>query len=276
MMIGRISRCGLAREKPGVAVGAPLHGRAHAVAIAEIDVVAHPDLVAVVEDRRSRQREQQPVQELHLAAVVADQRREPPADAEVDAHRGLVRVGAVHVVALLVGHHLQRQLVVVAQEQRPLAVVGDLRRLRQDVDDREAILHVNRHEHPRHDREVEVHVALVAVAEVGGGVLGPLVRLGEQHPVLEARVDVRAQLLEEGVGLRQVLAVRPFGLVEVRHGVEPQPVDAHVEPEVDDARAAPRAPPGSRSSGPAGARRSGASSRRSRRGPTTSSRARSP
>ncbi len=106
---------------------------------------------------------------------------------------GVVRVGAVHVVALFVGHHLERELVVVAQEHRPLAVRRDLRRLRQDVDDREAILHVNRHEHPRHDRKVEVHVALVAVAEVGGGVLGPLVRLGEQHAVLElARRRARA------------------------------------------------------------------------------------
>ena len=173
-----------AREA-GVAIGAPLHRRAHAVAIAEVDVVAHADLVAVVEDRRARQREQQAVQQLDLAPVVADQRRQPAADAEVDAHLAVVRVGAVHVVALFVGHHLQRQLVVVAQEQRPLAVRRDRRRLRQDVEDREAVLHVNRHEHPRHDREVEVHVALVAVAEVGGRVLGPLVRLGEQHAVRE-------------------------------------------------------------------------------------------
>ena len=44
-----------ARET-GVPVGAPLHRRAHAVAIAEVDVVAHPDLVAVIEDRRPRER----------------------------------------------------------------------------------------------------------------------------------------------------------------------------------------------------------------------------
>jgi hypothetical protein len=80
---------------------------------------------------------------------------------------------------------------------------------------------------------VEVHVALVAVAEVGGGVLGPLVRLGQQHAILVARVDVGAQLLQEGVRLRQVLAVRALALVEVGHGVEPQPVDPHLEPEVD-------------------------------------------
>ena len=193
MVIGRIIRWGLAREKPALRSALHCIGRAHAVAVAEKDVVPHPDLVAVVEDRRSGQREEQAVQELHLAAVVADQRRQAPADAEVDPHLGGVGVGAIHVVALLVGDHLQRQLVVVAQEQRPLAVGGDLRRLRQDVEDREAILHVNRHEHPRHDRKVEVHVALVAGAEVGGRVLRPLVGLGEQHPVLEfARRCARA------------------------------------------------------------------------------------
>jgi hypothetical protein len=44
-----------AREA-GVAIDAPLHRRAHAVAVADVDVVAHADLVAVVDDRRARQR----------------------------------------------------------------------------------------------------------------------------------------------------------------------------------------------------------------------------
>ena len=48
----------------------------------------------------------------------------------------------------------------------------------------------------------------------------------------EALVDVRAQLLEERVGLGQVLAVRALALVQVRDRVEAQPVDAHLEPEV--------------------------------------------
>ena len=39
---------------------------------------------------------------------------------------------------------------------------------------------------------------------------------------------------QEPVRLGEVLAVRPLGLVEVRHGVEPQPVDPEREPEVDD------------------------------------------
>jgi hypothetical protein len=145
----------------------------------------------------------------------------------------LRRVGPVHRVAILVGHHLERQLVVVAQERRPLARVRDLRRASQDVDDREAVLELDRHEHPGHQREVEVHVALVAVAEVRRGVRRPLVGLREQHPVLEVGVDVRAQLLEERVGLLEVLAARSLALVEVRHRVEPHAVDAHLHPEVD-------------------------------------------
>ena len=40
-----------------------------------------------------------------------------------------------------------------------------------------------RHEHARHDREMERHVALVAVAEIGDGVFRPLIRFRQQHPV---------------------------------------------------------------------------------------------
>ena len=148
--------------------------------------------------RRAGQREQQAVHQLDLAAVVAQQRRQPAADAEVDPRLRVAGVDAVHVVALLVGHHLQRQLVVVAQEHAP---TGSSRGIGgvccQDVDDREAVLHVDRHEQPRHERKVEGHVALVAVAEVGDGVLRPLVGLGQQHAVRELLVDVRAQLLAE-------------------------------------------------------------------------------
>ena len=117
--------------------------------------------------------------------LLPEQRRQAAADAEIDPRARIVRIDAVHVVALLVGHHLQRELVVVAQEGRPLAIRRNRGRLLQDVDDREAILHLQRHEEPRHDGEVEVHVALVAVAEIRRGVLGPLVRLGEQHAVAD-------------------------------------------------------------------------------------------
>ena len=160
--------------------------------------------------------------------------REATTDAQVDPHLRIARVGAVHVVALFVGDHLQGQLVVVAQEHRPLRAVGQVRGLVEDVDDRHPVLALHRHEQPRHDREVEVHVALVAVTEVRRGVLGPLVRLGQQHAVVVVLVDVGPQLTQERVGLGQVLAVGALTLEQVRHRVQTHAVDAHVHPVVHD------------------------------------------
>jgi hypothetical protein len=89
--------------------------------------------------------------------------------------------------------------------------------------------------------EVEGHVALVAVAEVLHDVLGPLVGLGEQHPVGVLVVDGLAQQLEDRRGSREVLAVGPVALDQVRaprpaEAVEPevQPEAQHVEDRLDD------------------------------------------
>ena len=203
-----------AREA-AVAVRRPLHRRAHAVAVAEVDVVAHHDLVAVVQDRRAGEAEQDRVQQLDLVAARVQQRRQPPADADVDLHPRVLGVLRVHVVAFLVGDHLERQLVVVAQEQAPLAVVRDVGRLGEDLVDRVGLLAAHGHEHARHDREVEGHVALVAVAEVLDDVGRPLVGLGQQHAVRVVGVDLGAHPLEVGVRLGQVLAVGALALVQV-------------------------------------------------------------
>ena len=79
---------------------------------------------------------------------------------------------------------------------------------------------------------MERHVAFVAVAEVRAHVGRPLVRFGEQHAVRIARVERRADLLEDVVRLVEVLADRALALDQVRDGVEPQPVDAAIEPEL--------------------------------------------
>ena len=71
------------------------------------------------------------------------------------------------------------------------------------------------------------------VAHVGHGVLGPLIGLGQQHAIVEAAVDVGPQFAEEGEGLGQVLARGALAGVEVRHGIEPEAVDAHGQPVVD-------------------------------------------
>ena len=123
----------------------------------------------------------------------------------------------------------------VAQEDRPLAVVRDVRRLVHDLDDRMAVFLRHGHEDARHQREVVGHVALVAVAEILAHVLGPLVGLGQQHAVLVVGVDHGAHLLDDGVGLGQVLVVGAFAHAQVGDRIEAQAVDAHVEPEAHDA-----------------------------------------
>ena len=222
-----------AREA-AVPVAGPVHRRADAVAVAEVDVVAHADLVAVVEDRAPGEREEDRRQQLDLVAAVVEQRREPAADAEVEPHVRVLRVLRPHVVALVLADHLERQLVVVSQEEPPLGVRRDRRRLVDDVEHERRVLAPDRHEQARHDRELECHVALVAVSEVVDDIRRPLVRLGEQHPVRVVRVDLGPDALEEGVSLGQVLAVRPVALEEVRHGIEAEAVDPELEPEAED------------------------------------------
>ncbi len=144
-------------------------------------------------------------------------------------------VHLVHVVALAARHHLERQLVVIAQKDRPLAGLGNVGRLLHDVHDRVAVLLGDRHVDPRHQGEVERHVALVARSEVLGDVLRPLVRLGEEEPVVVVRVERGAHLLQHRVGLGQVLVGRAVALAQVGDGVEPHPVHAQVEPVAHDA-----------------------------------------
>ena len=67
----------------------------------------------------------------------------------------------------------------VPQKHGPLAVLRNRRRLIEDIDDRKAILHLQGHEHARHEREMEIHVALIPVAKVGHRIFRPLVSLGQ-------------------------------------------------------------------------------------------------
>jgi hypothetical protein len=123
---------------------------------------------------------------------------------------------------------------VVAEEHRPLAILGNVRRLAQDLDDRMPILLPHRHEHARHEREVERHVTLVTVAEIRAHVGRPLVGLGEQHAIRVAAVERAANLLQDLVRFLEVFADRALALDQIRDGVEPQSVDAAIEPELHD------------------------------------------
>ena len=89
----------------------------------------------------------------------------------------------------------------VAQEDGPLAVVGNLRRLIHDLDDRMALFLPQAHEDARHEREVKRHVAFVAVAEIGTDVGRPLIRFREQHAPAVVRIELPPEPLEDVVRL---------------------------------------------------------------------------
>ena len=107
-------------------------------------------------------------------------------------------------------------------------------RLGQDLRDRVALFPPHGHEEARHEGEVEAEVALVAVTEVVGDVARPPVGLGEQDAARVVGIDLLADALDERVRLGQVLPRRAVALVQVGHGVEPEPVEPEVEPEAHE------------------------------------------
>ena len=214
----------------------PLHGRAHRVAVIQPDVLAHADLIAVVQARRARQRQQQRHGELGLGPRGVQQGRQAPADADVGAHAVLGGVPLVHHGALVVGDHLQGQLVVVAQEGAPLAVGRDVRGGGQDVSHRPRGALAQGVVDPRHDREVEAHGALgdLGGAEVVHDVDRPLVGLRQGDRAGELLVEHLADTGDDGVRVGQVLAARPLALGQVGDGVQAEAVHPGARPEADD------------------------------------------
>lgn len=101
-----------------------MHRRANAVAVAQEDVVAHADFVTVIQHRGAGHGEQQRVHQLDAAAVALHQRRETAADAQIDPRALVCGIGVPQIIALDIGHHLERELVMVAQEDRPLRIGG--------------------------------------------------------------------------------------------------------------------------------------------------------
>ena len=187
----------------------------------------------------------------------------------------IVRVNAPHVIALFVRHHFERQLVVVAQKHGPLAVLRNRRRLIEDIDDRKPILHLQRHEHARHEREMEIHVRLVAVAEIGHRVFRPLVRFRQQHAVREiSHRYARAASSDK----RASPADFRSSFLRARKDKEPRRAAGRPRPcraRNREPSAPPRARPDYRNSSPADGSKSGASNTPSPPDPTTSSMSRS-
>src|SRR6202034_4008045 len=95
------------------------------------------------------------------AAIALEQRCQSAPDPEIDARPAVCRIGLPEIVALAVSHHFERELIVVAQKNRPLTAVRDRWRLPNDVADRKTIFGRNSHVHPRHEGEMERHLAFV-------------------------------------------------------------------------------------------------------------------
>ena len=70
------------------------------------------------------------------------------------------------------------------------------------------------------------HMAHITLAEVGGGVLRPLVRLCQKHPVLELAVHMSSELPQEGIGFGEVLTRGTFPFKQVGHGIQSKAIDA--------------------------------------------------
>ena len=104
--------------------GLPLHRSTHGVTVRELRGIIHANLIAVIKERCTGQRHEEGVKELNLAVIIAQQGCQASRDAHVGTHLIIGQVVLVHEGALVLIDHLQRQLVVVAQEGSPLAALG--------------------------------------------------------------------------------------------------------------------------------------------------------
>ena len=79
---------------------------------------------------------------------------------------------------------------------------------------------------------MEGHVELIALAEIRTEVSRPLVGLGQKHFAWKLLIEPGTEIFKNGVGFGQVLAVRAFALDQVGNRVQPEAVDAHIQPEL--------------------------------------------
>src|SRR5271165_2418963 len=82
-----IESIGFGSRKSSVPSSAPLHRRPYPVPVAEIDVIAHADLIAVIDDGSAWQRHQHSVHQLDAPAVIIEQRSQPAPNSKVQPHR---------------------------------------------------------------------------------------------------------------------------------------------------------------------------------------------
>src|SRR5207244_1342576 len=58
----QIKRVRIGARETGIFVRTPLHGRTHAIAVTEEDIVSHADFIAIIQNRSAREGEEQQVE----------------------------------------------------------------------------------------------------------------------------------------------------------------------------------------------------------------------
>jgi hypothetical protein len=72
-------------------------------------------------------------------------------------------------------------------------------------------------------------VTLIAIAEIRADILRPLIGFGQQHLSGRVAIQFRADTLDDGVRLLEVLVGGPFAPAKM-YGVQPEAIDAEIEP----------------------------------------------
>ena len=154
------------------------------------------------------------------------QRHESSTYTDIGTHALFRAVPLIHPGAFLVRDHLQGQFIVIAQENTPLATLGQGRGGSQDFAQPVGGFFAQCGENARHDREVEADMALGCLigSKVGDNLVRRLVRLGNHDGAGELFFDHCAQVRDELVRGREVFAVRTFFFEQVGDGIQPEAV----------------------------------------------------
>ena len=119
----------------------------------------------------------------------------------------------------------------VAQEGGPLAIGGDGGQGFNAIDQGPVVFTPQRQEQAGHQREVESHVEFIAFTEVSHQIVWPLVGFRQQNSARVFPIDQAAHAPAKGMGFRQVFAVGAITLKQVGNGINPEAIDAQIQPE---------------------------------------------
>lgn len=236
---GHVLRVGVGEA--AVRAGGPLHRGPHRHALVEIEVLTHADLLAVVERGGAGKGEQQRVDHAQPLRVAVEHRRQAAAQTpSVELHPLLGAELGEDLLPLGLAELVQGQLVVVAHERHPLAVVRDLRPGAKGVGQGGRVPPRQRQVQVLHVHEVEDHGQLLAVldAEEGQLLLVGQIHLAQQHGPAVAPAREAAQVPQKRVGIAQAALVLDLVVQadreELGHRVDAEAVQTELQPEAHD------------------------------------------